>query len=493
MKKDDFGDGEWKTSLSRGPFCSKKSREERKDEKTKEKQEKEKKKESGSKRRLQLTRMTLYLFAVLVAIAATASTTSFAAEVKSSQPPRCPYGANAYPVHTDEPVLLRTAPNGKMYLAGAGNDTFFVQHVYGSYYEMGYAQGALNKEAIPPGLKQFYAWLTQQAEQKVPWLPEWLAQLIVDVGAGIALEYTFNVTRPFTPKKYIDEMEGVAAGAAVDRLDIYRINMIAELIKAQCSIVGANNKATQYSAGIAGGLVHLRTLDGMGGDTMPIKDLAVVTVYHPDKSAGDGNEPAVANFGWVSFVGSVTAFGEHVGVGEKFWDGTKFNRERGQPWTFVMRDMASSHNFTQARERLHSARRTCSVHLSLGSRADNKFRVFETSGDIFLELDDRTFDYPQHPPLRDVIYIDKFGQPTTSYCFADVLTEMYGNITAEALATVLAPSLGTGDLHAVTMDYPNQIVYFANARKTNVTSGPLKACHRQFTRLNMAKLFREKL
>jgi hypothetical protein len=113
----------------------------------------------------------------------------------------------------------------------------------------------------------------------------------------LALEWCWNVTSPFTPAKYGDEMHGIADGATaagaqgVTFQQIAGINMVAEIIKAQarltatcntavpihstpglcmqCTIIGANRAAT--SASKNGTLIHLRTLDGMGGATMPIK------------------------------------------------------------------------------------------------------------------------------------------------------------------------------------------------------------------------------
>jgi hypothetical protein len=61
-------------------------------------------------------------------------------------------------------------------------------------------------------------------------------------------------------------MRGVADGAGVPYSGVRNVNLVADFIKAQCTVVGANGPATP-----AGGLVHMRTLDGMGGATMPIK------------------------------------------------------------------------------------------------------------------------------------------------------------------------------------------------------------------------------
>ncbi len=400
-------------------------------------------------------------------------------------PPRCPGVPNTIPIHNAAPILINKIPNGKLFLGGNGSDAFYVQHLYGTYYDMGLAHGQLFKDIIPTGLNRFYDWVEGQIEQSAPWLPAFLAGLIADFGFPVALEWSWNNTQRFTHQRYIDEMNGIADGAGIPRLDIYRINMIAELIKAQCSIIGANGLATMQS--LHGRLVHLRTLDGMGGPTMPIKDYAVVTVYHPT----DGG-PAVANFGWVSFVGSVTGFGEFIGVGEKYWGShnSSVMSLYGEAWTFVTRDLLLTRSYAEALQTLRAANRTCAVHLGIGSQSNN-FTGVEVAAEELIFFNDTSINYPQHPSLRGLVYWDKHSQPTTSYCFPDLFEAHYGYITAELLATTVAPMAETGDLHAAVFDYNENVAYFANARKSNSTEGSLYSYNRQFTRLDMAALFRE--
>jgi len=400
--------------------------------------------------------------------------------------PRCPGRANPYPVYTASPRLWSTVTNGKLYVAGNGSDFFYIQHLYGTPYEMGLAHGTLFKEIIPTGLNRFYDWVEGQIEEILPWLPAYVAGLVADFGVPIALEWTWNNTKPFTHQRYIDEMNGIADGIPVNRQHIYNINMIAELIKAQCSIIGARGEATRHS--LNGGVVHLRTLDGMGGSTMPIKDYPVVTVYHPSGA------PTVANFGWVSFIGSVTGMGEFVGVGEKYWGSHNQSvmKTAGEAWTFVTRDLLSAPDFTSAISLLNHANRTCAIHLGISS-SKNDFIGAEVVGEEVIYFNDTSINYPQHPIFKGMVYWDKHSQPTPSYCFPDLFQQQYGHITAESLATVVAPMAETGSLHSVVWDYVTMQAYFANARKTNATDGDVKSFTRQFTRLNMSALFAETL
>lgn len=424
-----------------------------------------------------------------------------AAAAAAAAPPRCPYPPNTIPIFdTDvfKPQLVNTLKNGKLFVAGnsSSNDTFYVQMLYcddsaatveDCAYQMGLASGSLNKKIIPVGIANLYAWIKSQAVQKVPWLPPALVKIIAEFGAAFALDLQWNVTAPFTHARFVREMQGIADGAGVTFGSIARINMLAELIKAECSIILANNDATANSVG--GHPVHLRSLDGMDGDHLPAKDIASFTVYHyPSRFS----KPKVANIGFIGFIGTFTGIGENLTLGEKAWNaGQPFNIAAGEAWTFVSRRMLEARTLAEAKQTLMQANRTCSVHLAQCSRTENACQLTESSGGTVMVLDENTFQYPQHPHIKDVQYLDKFAQPTSSFCFRDVLLNSYGKLTAEYLALSAAAALGSGDLHAATFDLKNQIAYFSTARKTYSTAGALKACHRQWTRLDMAKLFAE--
>lgn len=426
---------------------------------------------------------------ILVTAAVCAANSHSREHAAAAAAPRCPGAPNGFEVFEGAPVFLRRVVTGKAFIAGNGTDTFYIQHLYGTAYEMGLAHGQLFSLEIAVGINQFYDWIEGQIETALPFLPAYVAGLVADFGMPIALEWSWNNTKNFTHQRYVDEMDGIADGAGMARQDIYNVNMIAELIKAQCSIIGANGNATATSSTLRGGLAHLRTLDGMGGSTMPIKDYAVVSVYHPS----DGS-PTVAVFGWLSFAGCVTGFGEYIGIGEKFWGNhsSDIDRLHGQAWTFVTRDVLSATSFADAQKTLEAANRTCAVHLGIGSH-DGQFAGVEVAAEQLTWFNDTSINYPEHPALSGLVYWDKYAQPTTSYCFPDLFREYYGHIDAEILATIVAPMAQTGSLHAAVFDYPNKVAYFANARKTNATDGIIDAYGRQYTRLNMAALFNETL
>jgi hypothetical protein len=95
---------------------------------------------------------------------------------------------------------------------------------------------------------------------------------------------------------FFDEIQGFADGAGVDPTVILHLNMIPELVKAACSMLGAWGAATAKSTA---GLIQLRALDW--GLDSPLVRFHQLTIYHPS----DGSRP-FATMGWTGFIGAIT-------------------------------------------------------------------------------------------------------------------------------------------------------------------------------------------
>jgi hypothetical protein len=144
------------------------------------------------------------------------------------------------------------------------------------------------------------------------------------LGLGGALDLTYDITHPYTPPWFDEELLGVAAGSGVEFKKIRQINMLAEMIKAACTVLGAWGNST-----IGSTLLHLQALDW--DDMAPIAKYATVTVYHPNASyegytdyfhdyykQRNYKSHAFANFGYPGFIGSIGAYSEvSIGLGSK--------------------------------------------------------------------------------------------------------------------------------------------------------------------------------
>ena len=87
-------------------------------------------------------------------------------------------------------------------------------------------------------------------------IPNFLKKGVANFAIGTVLDLNYEITLPFTNKKYYEEMRGIADGSGVDFKYFKRVHMIGELTKGACSMFGAWGKATTD-----GQTVQLRALD----------------------------------------------------------------------------------------------------------------------------------------------------------------------------------------------------------------------------------------
>ena len=60
----------------------------------------------------------------------------------------CSGSPNTFPISVDAPILMNSTTNGKYFVQNSVSPPLAIVHVYGSPYEMGFAQGSLMKEQI---------------------------------------------------------------------------------------------------------------------------------------------------------------------------------------------------------------------------------------------------------------------------------------------------------------------------------------------------------
>lgn len=170
--------------------------------------------------------------------------------------------------------FIRGVENAKLYEAGPSNARFPLVHVYGNAYEVGYAQGLLQKEYLASFVGKVYTYFIGLAldEMGDKISPYWQARIIL-TGLNAALDWCAEITAPFTPPEFYDELHGIADASGVDYQTLLRLNMFPEITKASCSFFGAWGEATSAT----GHTYQLRALDY---DTVgPFKDFPQVSPY----------------------------------------------------------------------------------------------------------------------------------------------------------------------------------------------------------------------
>ncbi|XP_025105815.1 protein dcd1B-like [Pomacea canaliculata] len=387
-----------------------------------------------------------------------------------------------------------TISNGKHYIAGEGEDAFDIIHIWGTPYEMGRAHGLLMGDKVKIMADAVWSYLEQQIIDPINrtiHLQEWFLEDVANFGLDVALDLELLATDKYTGDYFFEEARGLAEAAGIDYKKLLRIHMIGELTKGSCSMVGAWGG----SVSTPDSLLQLRALDWVVDG--PFKEHPQVTVYHPTNVS---NGHAFANFGWTSWIGSITGMSSQrmaiSEIGVSFPD-ESFGKESrfGIPFTFVLRDILQfDKTLNDSIKRITEAHRTCDLILGVGDGKEKEFRGIQYSASVANFFTDTNLEPKQdwHPRITDIVY---FGMdwlcPGYSEVLARQLTLYHGNLTAELLMREVVPIVQTGSLQVAVYNLTSNMVLLANARASYET-GPDNAYERQYVELNMTELFEEK-
>jgi len=227
--------------------------------------------------------------------------------------------------------------------------------------------------------------------------------------------------------------------------------VLPDLIKMQCSMLGASRSATR-----GGHLVQMRALDFGGG---PFANNSVLLIHHPATAAVKTSHPFAA-LSFPGFAGIVTGFTPSIAISEKVNDihggGTPAGSYDGQTTVSVIRDMLElSDTRVGAHATAQRATRTWGVWLGVGEAADSSFGAIEymrASADMYDATTLPTLT--GQPALRDVAYIDKHPQPSPDRVMHDAIAPLLpGNVTAATVAQTLPRLTQSGDVHIYVYDF----------------------------------------
>ena len=372
--------------------------------------------------------------------------------------------------------LVGQAENGVKYTVLAPDAVpLDVVHVYGTSRERGVAHGRLMSartlDFLNVQLPKFYA--QQVADIDLSKLPDWLAaaieQLLLPSAEShaeeifnLALQWLDEVQQPFNTAgraPLSEELQGMAegvcdtaahAGVECDAASVYTqlrlVNELPDLIRMQCSMIGAWGNATAD-----GSLVQLRSLDFGGG---PFANNSFLLVQHPA-----GATPFAA-LSFPGFVGIVTGLSPRIAQSEKVNDlhggGTPPGTYHGQNTAYVIRDIVQ---FAASKEEAHAmavaANRTWGVWLGFGDAASQEMLVVEYMQASAEAYDDRTLPaLTGQPPFPQVAYIDKHAQPSVDdKTLPEALTPLLGQLSASVMAQEIPRATQSGDVHIAVYDF----------------------------------------
>eukprot|EP01059_Diplonema_ambulator_P033126 TRINITY_DN6789_c0_g2_i1.p1 TRINITY_DN6789_c0_g2~~TRINITY_DN6789_c0_g2_i1.p1 ORF type:complete len:446 (+),score=146.55 TRINITY_DN6789_c0_g2_i1:45-1382(+) len=406
---------------------------------------------------------------------------------------------------------INSTKNGMLYHMDKDRFHIDVVHMWGSAREMGYAQGLLTgKRAydfLVNALDEFYR--EQAASIPLGDLPEWLQAIIKKElendavqAFHAALAYVYDREVLYLERsesRPIQEMEGLAQGicdsGAVENCDyndlvkrIKHANMLPELIRMTCSMLGAWGTATPN-----GKLTQLRALDFGDG---PFVNYSSLLVYHPDSGY------PFTSIGFPGIVGMVTGFSTHLALSEKVWEtygnpSVQPGGYDGLPVVGVIRDIVQ---FSKTKEDAfnfaYDRTRTWAVFMGVGDDTSQEFRA------MAYRQEDLHWYGPQNismitnfTAVNDVVFIDKHPQPSHDHTtMPDLVKQWDGNLTSVNVAQNFPRVMMSGDVHIAVFDYGLRTVKVAigwinsqGAYGADDKEG--RACNQPFFEFKMDDLF----
>ena len=146
-----------------------------------------------------------------------------------------------------------------------------------------------------------------------------------------------------------------------------------------------------------------------------------------------------------------------------------------------MRDVLQFDNtLDDSYERMTKAKRTCDLILGVGDGKSNRFNSIQYSASVANFMNDTTLkpEADWHPKIKNIVYHGMdWLCPSFNQVLAQQLTSLYGNITPETAIRNVTSIVQSGSLLTTYYDFPNDVIYTANARGANET-GPNNAFDR---------------
>ncbi len=258
---------------------------------------------------------------------------------------------------TDQLAAQTVARCGKGWLERI--DGYDVLHLKGTPREMGFQHGALLRDKVRSNMHNILDVKGETALVEV-------AGLKVKPRHGI--ELIIGIQEQYVPKKYFEELAGLAEGSGLKVADARAGNFIPELF--HCSGFAIANSATKD-----GTLYHGRVLDY--AIDWNLQEHAVLVVAEPD-----GGIPFV-NVTYAGFIGSVTGMNaEHVSIGEMGGGGLGF--WTGVPMAFLVREaLEKGKDLETAISVFRDNRRTCQYFYVVADGKTNTAVGMEASFGVF--------------------------------------------------------------------------------------------------------------
>lgn len=397
----------------------------------------------------------------------------------------------------DSPLkFVKQVKNGKLYIAGNGDEEIYVVHLWGTPYEMGLAHGSMIKDRLKGLINTFWDYMEEQIMEAINgttkgFFRKDFLQEVSDFGLDAALDLENVATDKYTGSYFHDQMRGISDSTGIDLKKIRRLHLIGELTKGSCSMFGAWGSALPG----ANGLLQLRALDWV--TDAGLQDFPEITVYHPTPGSQYGHD--FINIAWSGWIGSIQGYSSTKmavsEIGVSYPDDTFGKESRfGTPFTYLLRDILQFDNtLDDTFNRITKGKRTCNLILGAGDGKTNRFNSIQYSASVANFMNDTTLkpEGDWHPKIKNIVYHGMdWLCPSFNQALAQQLTSLYGNLTAENSIRNVTSIVQTGSLLVTYYDFNQDTIYTSNARGSK-ERGPDNAYDRPFVKINARNLFNE--
>ena len=318
-------------------------------------------------------------------------------------------------------------------------DGYLVLHLKGTPYEMGYQHGALLKSHVRDNMN----YLIHEQGDKT---------LVKFAGFNLkpsdAVQSIIAVQKKHVPRKYFEEMAGLAAGSGLSKRDIRVGNFIPEMF--HCSGFAIMNSATKD-----GTLYHGRVLDYAIG--WRLQEHAVLIVAEPN-----GGIPFV-NVSYAGFIGSVTGMNaQHVSIGEM--GGGGLGHWDGVPMALLVREvLETGHNLDEAIKVFRDNPRTCQYFYVIADGKTNRAVGMEASWNRFQVIHPGQSNPLLPTPVKDCVLLSAGSRYRELVHRVKAGHGMFTAATARQLMS--RPVAMKSNLHNVLFAPKSTRLWVANASK----------------------------
>ncbi len=280
-----------------------------------------------------------------------------------------------------------------------------------------------------------------------------------------AVEAAERRLTPFMDERYFREMDALADGSGLPRVEVRLANFFPELF--HCSGFALFGRATE-----GGRMFHGRILDYLRG--LGLEQNAVVMVLQPDQ----GN--AWVNISYAGFIGSVTAMNEkHIAIGEMggrgegHWD--------GKPMAELVREvMEKANTLDEAIEIMRKGPRTCEYYYVISDANSKRAVGIAATPETFETIWPGQAHAKLPHAIPDAVLMsagDRYEE------LARRVQAGYGKFTpASARDLMKRPVCMTSNIHSVLFAPDTLDFWVANADSKN------PAAHTRYTQYNLAEL-----